>query len=516
MDFFRVNLRCESSHFTNNVIQQTKNKIMKSILTFSLLLTCLAPNLLCAEDSSVLNISNRRELFVDDYLIDKMQNARLVLHHPIDKGIAVKFDNPWEGHFSGYCTIIKDGNLYRAYYRGLRKAGNDGSSQEVCCVAESKDGISWTKPELNLFEVEGHKINNVILANAAPVTHNFCPMLDTKPGVPADQRYKAIGGTMGSGLTAWSSADGLRWKKMQPEAVIKVKDVPYTYMFDSQNLAFWSPAEKKYLCYFRVFEGGYRRICRSTSDDFLHWSKPVLMEYRHRGGKAPIEHLYTNQTQPYFRAPHIYIATSARFMPGRQVLTDEQAKAINVNPKYFKDTSDAIFMATRGGNIYERTFLSSFIRPGIGARNWVSRTNYPALNIVQTGPTEMSVYVNQDYAQPTAHLRRYSMRLDGFASVQAPYAGGELLTKPLQFSGNKLTINFSTSAAGGIRVEIQDASGKPVPGFSLADSREQIGNEIDRVVTWKSGSDLSKLAGKTIILRFAIKDADLYAIQFTK
>ncbi len=489
---------------------------MKLTLTFTLLLACLFPNFLCADDSAVLKIGNRRELFVDDYLIDKMQNTRLVLHRPKDEGIAVKFDNPWEGHFSGYCTIIKDGNLFRAYYRGLRKSGNDGSPQEVCCVAESRDGITWTKPKLSLFEVEGHKVNNVILAHASPITHNFCPMLDTKPGVPANQRYKAIGGTMGSGLTAWASADGLRWKKMQSEAVIKVKDVPFKYMFDSQNLAFWSPAEKKYLCYFRVAEGGYRRICKSTSDDFLHWSAPVLMEYRHRGGKAPIEHLYTNQTQPYFRAPHLYVATAARFMPGRQVLTDEQAKAINVNPKYFKDTSDAIFMTTRGGNIYERTFLSSFVRPGIGARNWVSRTNYPALNVVQTGPVEMSVYVNQDYAQPTAHLRRYSMRLDGFASVQAPYAGGELLTKPLQFSGNQLKINFSTSAAGGIRVEIQDAAGKPIPEFTLADSREQIGNEIERVVTWKTGSDLSKLAGKTVRLRFVIKDADLFAIQFAK
>jgi len=197
-------------------------------------------------------------------------------------------------------------------------------------------------------------------------------------------------------------------------------------------------------------------------------------------------------------------------------LTDEQAKAIHVNPKYFKDTSDAIFMTTRGGSYYERTFLSSFVRPGIGARNWVSRTNYPALNVVQTGPTEMSVYVNQDYAQPTAHLRRYSMRLDGFASVQAPYAGGELLTKLLRFSGKELNINFSTSAAGGIRVEIQDANGKPMSGFSLADSREQIGNEIERVVSWKTGSDLSKLTGQVIRLRFVMKDADLFAIRFAK
>ena len=99
----------------------------------------------------------------------------------------------------------------------------------------------------------------------------------------------------------------------------------------------------------------------------------------------PPEHLYTHQTSPYFRAPHIYVAIGARFMPRRQILTDEQAKELNVDPDYFKDCSDAIFMTTRGGDVYDRTFMEAFIRPGIGFDNWVSRSNYPALNVVQTG-----------------------------------------------------------------------------------------------------------------------------------
>jgi len=113
-------------------------------------------------------------------------------------------------------------------------------------------------------------------------------------------------------------------------------------------------------------------------------------------------------------------------------------------------------------------------------------------------------------------MHRYSMRLDGFASAQAPYSGGELLTKPLTFDGNRLSINFATSAAGSIRLEIQAADGKPIPGFTLADANEQIGNEIDRVVSWKQGDDVSSLAGKTVRLRFVMKDADLYSLQFQR
>jgi len=480
-----------------------------------LALSVFAFSAAASQAQEVTDIGGRRELFVDQALIESQENVRLVMHRPHDEGVALAFDKPWEGGFSGYATVIKDGDLYRLYYRGLPEAGKDGNEAETTCYAESKDGISWTKPDVGLFEVRGEKVNNVVMAQRAPVTHNFSPMLDTREGVPDDQRFKAIGGTMGSGLIAWVSADGKDWRKLQEQPVIPNEMVKYKYFFDSQNLAFWSEEEGKYLCFFRVFKDSIRRIAKTTSDDFIHWTEPVLMEYEHRGGESPIDHLYTNQTSPYFRAPHLYVSIAARFMPGRQVLNDEQAKAINVNPKYFKDTSDAVLMTSRAGNdFYDRTFLSSFVRPGVGAQNWVSRTNYPALNVVQTGPAEMSVYLNQDYAQPTAHLRRYSMRIDGFASAQADFAGGELITRPVKFSGKQLELNFATSAAGGIKVEIQDVNGKAVPGFALGDAVEQIGNEIERVVSWKKGSDVSSLAGKTVRLRFVIKDADLYAYRF--
>ena len=81
------------------------------------------------------------------FLIDKLLNTDLVLHEPRDEGIVLKFDNPWEGPFCGYCTIIQDGETYKAYYRGLPKAGKDGSQDETTCYAESKDGYNMEKTE---------------------------------------------------------------------------------------------------------------------------------------------------------------------------------------------------------------------------------------------------------------------------------------------------------------------------------------------------------------------------------
>lgn len=460
---------------------------------------------LLASLTQVLEIGNRRELFVDHYLIDRLQGTRLKLHEPQLAGVALKFDRPWEGAFVGYCTVIKDGDVYRLYYRGLPKAGRDGSEIEGTCYAESRNGVRWEKPNLGLYEILGTRDNNVVLHGHAPASHNFSPFLDSRPGVPASERFKGVGGSQASGLIGFVSADGVRWKKWR-EKPIFTKGV-----FDSQNVVFWSESEGCYACYFRTFTSdGFRTVSRATSKDFENWSAPAPMTF----GDAPTEHLYTSQTHPYFRAPQIYIATPMRLLPGRRVLTKEQANALGVQPNYAGDCADAVFMTSRGSNWYDRTFMEGWIRPGNDLGNWASRAGMTALGVVPTGPAEMSVYKQAHYAQASAHLLRYTLRTDGFTSVNAPYSGGELVTKPLTFSGRELVINFATSAAGGVRVEILDEGGKAVPGHSHAEATELVGDEIERVVTWKAGADVSKLAAIPVRLRFVMKDADLFSLRF--
>lgn len=455
-----------------------------------------------------LSISDRRELFVDDYLIDSLKTAELQMHSPVDEGEVLSFNLPWEGAFSAYVTILQDEDIYKAYYRGVPTAGNDGNSSEVTCYATSRDGIHWEKPHLGIHEIVGNKNNNIILADAAPFTHNFSPFIDRNPAAKPEERFKALGGTSKSGLVAFVSPDGVHWKKMQ-EAPVFTQGA-----FDSQNVAFWSESENQYVCYFRSWTGdgyqGFRSVSRTTSPDFIHWTDPEPMGF----GNRPYEHLYTQQTSPYFRAPHIYLAIGARFMPNRKVISDEEAEKLGVNPKYYNDCSDAILMSSRGGNRYYRQFMESLIRPGIGLQNWVSRSNYPALNLVQTGPEEMSLYVNQDYAQPSAHLRRYSMRLDGLASLSAGYEGGEMLTRPFTFEGDKLELNLSTSAAGEVKVELLDAEGNKLPGYSLEECRPLIGNLIAKTVYWNNNADVSELAGKSLRMRIRLKDADVFSFRF--
>ncbi|MBI5832073.1 MAG: hypothetical protein HZB16_07155 [Armatimonadetes bacterium] len=109
---------------------------------------------------------------------------------------------------------------------------------------------------------------------------------------------------------------------------------------------------------------------------------------------------------------------------------------------------------------------------------------------------------------------RYTLRTDGFVSVNAPAKGGQLLTKPLVFGGRELVINYSTSAAGRVQVELQTSDGDAVPGFALTDCPPIVGDQIEHVVAWKGGSDLSAVAGKALRLRFVMSDADLYSLRF--
>ncbi len=136
--------------------------------------------------------------------------------------------------------------------------------------------------------------------------------------------------------------------------------------------------------------------------------------------------------------------------------------------------------------------------------------------ILQTSENEISLYVGRHYSYPSIHLERFVLRTDGFASVNAPFSGGELLTRPLLIDGDNLVLNYSTSAAGSIRIEIQDAEGNPIPGFKLEQSPLIFGDQIAGTVGWERPDPmmLSRLGEKPIRLRFLMKDANLYSFRF--
>lgn len=230
--------------------------------------------------AEIIDVGSRRELFVDDCLVESLDGAAFKLHAP---QLTPPASQPISGH---YMTVLRDGDRYRAYYRqydptyaGERKDGNEG---EVTFCAESADGIEWSYPQLGLYDVNGSRANNAVLRQA-PYSHNFAPFLDTNPNTAPQARYKALAGTHpkggrpGTGLHAFQSPDGLHWQPMQPGPALTFAD----FAFDSQNVSFWSAAEGCYVCYFRTWRssaGKLRSIWRATSSDMIHWSEAAPMD----------------------------------------------------------------------------------------------------------------------------------------------------------------------------------------------------------------------------------------------
>ena len=153
-------------------------------------------------------------------------------------------------------------------------------------------------------------------------------------------------------------------------------------------------------------------------------------------------------------------------------------------------------------------------------RNWIHRTNFVGRGIIRSADDEISLYVTRHYTYPSVHIRRMSLRLDGFVSVSAGHPGGEFTTRPLIFKGENLVLNYATAAAGSIQVEIQDAGGKPLAGFALQDSIPIWGDEIEGVARWRRAGNrgrenqLRRLAGMSVRLRFVMTDADLFSLRF--
>ena len=219
-----------------------------------------------------------------------------------------------------------------------------------------------------------------------------------------------------------------------------------------------------------------------------------------RGG-VPLEHFYTNACVP-IPARRILLSFK-RFMPERKKIAECPDGGV----------SDAVFMSNRDGVHWDRVF-GGLDPAGLDRRNWTHRNIMPAWGLLELSPGEYSLYHSEHYQWDDARLRRVTVRKDGFVSLHAGAREGVVVTKPLRFTGNALFVNYSTSAAGSIRVELLNEQGEPAPGYSGASSAEWFGDALDDIVRWPGGKDLSAFQDQPVRLRFHLRDADLYTIRF--
>lgn len=466
----------------------------------------------------------------DNYLIDPDRTtAELRMHSPRPEDVVMVHDAPWEGDGCNFHSILTDDGVYRMYYNAWEMLTSDVRKHTTdrikIAYAESKDGLTWEKPALGLCEFEGSKENNIILDHNTASFDNFSVFKDANPACPPEERYKGVGvDKTDRWLWCFTSADGIHFTKawrMTNEG-----------KFDTLNIAFWDRHRRQYIGFIRNFHkpsgedfgpdekfiGGVRDIRWMTSPDFKTWTTPRRLSF----GAGKDFPLYTNVAQPYYRADHVFIGFPSRYiehpewtpnfdqLPG----AERRRQRMKINPRYGLTITDCVFMSSRDGKEWKR-WDEQFMGPGPEREyNWVYGDGYPSVGMIETpsrlpnAPKELSMYAGENHwGQVPTNLRRHTIRIDGFVSRHAPYEPKRVVTKPFIFEGRRLSVNFATSAAGHMRVELIGGGGQRLRSVVM------FGDSIDRTVVFPDG-DVSALAGTPVTMEITLSDADLYSFTF--
>ncbi len=486
---------------------------------------------------------NDRQVFWDTYLIDaEKTTAELHVNHPCPKETVFCADALWEGDGTTYYNFFKDGDIYRMYYIAVRysyrsigftlNSDIDKGHQFFICYAESKDGIHWEKPDLGIIEYKGteDKVgfteNNIIIAPAGHLEFDSCFVLkDTNPACPKDELYKAVvmehhkdkGQTM---LVCYTSTDAVHFKRAW---VMMDKG-----SFDTLNTVTWDDNAGIYRCYMRGKHpnngknpiGFSRDIRCSTSPDFKNWTEQKMIEF---DDEYEFE-MYTNLVSKYYRCKNVFIGFPTRYVERSfdvDYWTDNyeqlggkshrQYRMRTCEPRLGLSVTDCVFIVSHDGDKWHR-FNEAFLTPGPEKKdNWVYGDCYPAYGLFESkdenGITELSMLsVEGHFFGSYSCLRRFTIRLDGFASYHAGYEQKTIVTKPLLLNGDTLEINFKTSAAGNIYIRLLDEQGNPLEGY---ESCELFGDSTARRVAFDKS--LTSLRDTPVRLEIKMSDAEIFS-----
>jgi hypothetical protein len=98
-------------------------------------------------------------------------------------------------------------------------------------------------------------------------------------------------------------------------------------------------------------------------------------------------------------------------------------------------------------------------------------------------------------------------------ALEAQEEGG-FTTLSFVAPGTKLLINAVTRRTGSILIEAADFNGTPIPGHTFEDAIPIIGDQYLKLVAWKGQETLGVREGEPVVLRFRMKCARIFGLQF--
>jgi hypothetical protein len=481
--------------------------------------------LLSSPADTVITLDETKQLFLDDFLVASSENITRRVH-PVRKHPANPLLWPqesWEGAVAlVYGSVIRDGDKYRMWY--LSSLGMS--------YAESKDGITWVKPSLGLFQIDGNNTNVVVRRSADGEQLNTFPHCYETLGVHKDpreqdpaRRYKMgfvsiqfdytgpredvfhRGQRRGLGVAA--SPDGIRWTLVDNWATETICDGPAHWMFD--------PRREKYVLYGRTkhtppevkrrwAEDPWcrkkcwgRAVTRIESPDFVNWD---MTEH----GVGPVVLAVDSQdpvgTEIYSMMVFLYESVYIGLVQVYHNHPDE----------HYLDVQLAV---SRDGVDFTRVGDRSPFIPVGSVGDWDRFNNSIANNPPFVVGDELRFYYSgrtyrhggyegADKGTSGGGIGLASIQRDRFVSLGASFDEGRITTRPVQLAHRTLHLNADCDF-GEIVVTVLSRN-----GIVMARSEPIRSDSLDIEVKWAEGNPA--VITEPVVLKISLKNALLYAL----
>lgn len=482
--------------------------------------------------------TDNRLLFVDDRHIDSSENVKLTMNPPVKRGPCLRIETEWELRGSRACSVVKWQDEYRLYYKTT-----DGTRQTLG-FAVSKDGINWTRPDVDRISYPGAKHNNIVdIEGCNP--NEVCVFVD--PNGPDEHRFKAVmHQTAEGGLYLMTSPDGLSFKR-HPGMLLPLH-------VDNFNTTFFDERLRKYVLYVRGCDkrfpkppiDGCRSVVRAQADTLLE----TLPYDKNAPDPWPISRKATGFAEDKLRrvnrelpvvfecdeiddpAGEIYQLAAAHYLRDVYLAFPSFYYRYPWPPEwpYINDgVLDLQFTSSSDGIAWRRDFRGPYVNldlpdgpstkmmlmlTGMAPHGYIiSQYHWGYRRTHGEGRTSRESHGKGDPAKIGGPIAmRVEQRLDGFVSADSAYTGGVLTTKPFVVESDTIRLNIDTSASGVAHAALLDENGGAIPGFSLEDCDRIQGNDTQYVVNWKGNADVSGLKGKSVRLLLRSRSAKLFAV----
>ena len=456
--------------------------------------------------SGPLAIGTRRQLFLDDWVIERMQDLERrqcePVRHPANP--VLRRDKPWEAaRCELYGSAIWDPEHQRLqlFYSNMSKP-YDGA----VAYAESTDrGVHWSKPELDIALFKGQNTNIVWPGRYWP--HGPSVIRDPRDPDPK-RRYKLFLGDCPVaparetpekgklGIDVAFSPDGIHWTASDRNPVIP------GFLSDTAQCVLWDPVLEKYVAYVRLrTDDGVRCVGRVDSTDFEHWS--------------PRQRVYEPSPEDRAKGWQFY-SLSATYYQGLYVGLVWIFPAVAASMDWSADTPATWpeLAVSRNGVDWARVMFGKPFLP-VGPPGSFDRRQLRLASSLVVLPDRILLFYS---GSPHPHDKRHNydiglatLRVDGFVSLAAGEKEGELVTKALRVAGGVLRINAAVQAGGAIRAELLDAGQHPVTGYEAGRCRPFRGDSLAGDLTWTAKRSLPPSPPEGLRLRFLVHKAKLYS-----